>query len=265
MATVTGFTSARMLEIENTTVVDGHIDGDDLILVQRNLTEINAGNVRGPQGIQGPNADVGDIKSNIRSSLTGWLALNGQSIAGANVTYAALWAVVPASWKSGTTLNLPDLTDAILEGGGTVGSITGDTEVVLDTTNLPPHTHTGPSHTHTGPNHTHANDHDHAIATTSADGGHSHQGYFTSGAALTAGGTWYAHRATDGSHNAAVAGTQPDHTHTLNLPAYTGTTGNGGTGATGASGTDPTGPGPGTSAPVSIEQKALRVNWFIRY
>jgi hypothetical protein len=53
MATVTGYTAAHMLEIENSTIVDGNISGSDLILVTRGGTQINAGNVRGPQGIQG--------------------------------------------------------------------------------------------------------------------------------------------------------------------------------------------------------------------
>lgn len=57
MATVTGFTAARMLEIENNTVVDGSIVGDDLILTTHGGTPINAGNVRGPQGLKG---DTGD-------------------------------------------------------------------------------------------------------------------------------------------------------------------------------------------------------------
>lgn len=48
--TVTGYTSARMKNIEDTTVVDGEVVGDDLHLLQRDGTVINAGNVRGPQG-----------------------------------------------------------------------------------------------------------------------------------------------------------------------------------------------------------------------
>lgn len=54
MATVTGFTAERMQVIENESIIDGDIVGDDLILIRRDLTTINAGNVRGPQGIQGP-------------------------------------------------------------------------------------------------------------------------------------------------------------------------------------------------------------------
>lgn len=51
MALVTGFTAARMLEIENSTVVDGEVNVDgDLILLQRDGTAINAGQVKGSDG-----------------------------------------------------------------------------------------------------------------------------------------------------------------------------------------------------------------------
>lgn len=52
--TVTGFTAARMLEMEDATVVSGHIEGDNLILVTKDGTEVDAGDVRGIQGIPGP-------------------------------------------------------------------------------------------------------------------------------------------------------------------------------------------------------------------
>lgn len=58
MATVTGFTAARMLEIEDNTVVDGSVVGNNLILEKHNGTTIDAGNVRGPQGIQGIPGEV---------------------------------------------------------------------------------------------------------------------------------------------------------------------------------------------------------------
>jgi hypothetical protein len=53
MATVTGYTAARMQAIEDGTVVDGDIVGDDLILTKHNGATVNAGNVRGAQGPQG--------------------------------------------------------------------------------------------------------------------------------------------------------------------------------------------------------------------
>ena len=59
MATVTGFTAARMLEIENSTVVSGEVVGDDLVLQTRDSTAINAGNVRGEKGDPGDPGDPG--------------------------------------------------------------------------------------------------------------------------------------------------------------------------------------------------------------
>lgn len=53
MATVTGFTADRMKQIEDTTVVDGDVVGDNLVLRTRAGSEIAAGNVRGPRGLQG--------------------------------------------------------------------------------------------------------------------------------------------------------------------------------------------------------------------
>lgn len=308
MATVNGLTAERMQEIIDATIIGAHITGDDLILELHDATEVNAGAVRGPQGIQGLAADVGDVKTNIRSSLPGWFLMNGAAVVNADTLYPDFWGWAPTSWKSGTTLNLPNMSDTIVEGGGTVGAITGENTKVLVAANLPPHAHTGPSHTHTGPNHTHSTpdhthstpnhvhtipnhthtiNHDHPSATTSTDGGHTHLGYFTAGVTLSAGGTWYAHRSTDGPHNSFVTGTDGEHNHTLNVASFSGTsgsdgagntgsgggsvtgsdggsaTGAGGTGVTSASGTANTGNGPGTSTPVSIEQKALRLNWFI--
>jgi hypothetical protein len=65
MAKVTGFTAERMLVIENETVVDGEVQGDNLILLTREGTPIDAGNVRGPQGPQGtPGAPSGATSVN---------------------------------------------------------------------------------------------------------------------------------------------------------------------------------------------------------
>lgn len=53
MATITGYTAARMKAIEDKAIVSGTISGDNLILTAYDGTTINAGNVRGPQGAQG--------------------------------------------------------------------------------------------------------------------------------------------------------------------------------------------------------------------
>lgn len=60
MATVTGLTAARMLEIEGASVVGGEVDLDgDLILTKHDGSEINAGAVVGPQGPAGPAGPAG--------------------------------------------------------------------------------------------------------------------------------------------------------------------------------------------------------------
>lgn len=59
MATVTGLTAARMLEIEAASIVNGAVLLDDLILTKHDGTTINAGNVRGPQGDVGPIGPIG--------------------------------------------------------------------------------------------------------------------------------------------------------------------------------------------------------------
>jgi len=53
MATVTGYTAERMKEIEDSAVIGGMVQGNNLILVTHDGSTIDAGNVRGPQGIQG--------------------------------------------------------------------------------------------------------------------------------------------------------------------------------------------------------------------
>jgi len=50
MATVTGLTKERMIAMEAATVIDGNVSDNNLILVTRGGTNIDAGNVRGPMG-----------------------------------------------------------------------------------------------------------------------------------------------------------------------------------------------------------------------
>ncbi len=59
MTTVTGLTAARMAEIEAASVVSGEVVGDDLILTKFDSSIINAGDVRGPQGITGAAGEDG--------------------------------------------------------------------------------------------------------------------------------------------------------------------------------------------------------------
>lgn len=61
MATVTGLTAQRMIEMEAQTVIDGSVQGDNLILVTRGGTPIDAGNVRGPKGDTGATGAAGAV------------------------------------------------------------------------------------------------------------------------------------------------------------------------------------------------------------
>lgn len=53
MATVTGLTAAKALELASQDIIDGEVSGDDLLLTRRDGTAFIAGNIRGPQGIPG--------------------------------------------------------------------------------------------------------------------------------------------------------------------------------------------------------------------
>jgi len=59
MATVTGYTAAKMDEIANATIVDADIVGDNLLLERFDGATIDAGDARGPQGIPGTNGTNG--------------------------------------------------------------------------------------------------------------------------------------------------------------------------------------------------------------
>jgi len=86
----------------------------------------------------------GTISATIKSTAdTGWLLLDGASIAGADLLYPVLFPICPASWKSGTTLNLPNMANKMLEGQSTtaLGASGGSNTVTIASGNLPTHVH----------------------------------------------------------------------------------------------------------------------------
>jgi hypothetical protein len=117
VATVTGFTAERMLEIENSTVIDGSVVGDDLILETRDGTLINAGSVIGPAGPTGPAASFAgydepmDDKGNVSGAVTLDFATHN------------VWRIVPTGNVTITFANLP-----------AVGYITPGTLIVANST-----------------------------------------------------------------------------------------------------------------------------------
>ena len=86
MATITGYTAAKMQAIEENTIVSGEIVGDDLILTKNNASTVNAGNVRGPAGPEGPPGGLTEINMSYAGTLavvTGkirWYASKSYSI-----------------------------------------------------------------------------------------------------------------------------------------------------------------------------------------
>lgn len=88
---------------------------------------------------------AGTIAATVRTTAdTGWLLLDGSLITSADSSYPALWAIAPSSWKTGTSLQLPNLANKMLEGAGTttLGASGGSNTVTLLEANLPPHAHT---------------------------------------------------------------------------------------------------------------------------
>lgn len=109
MATVTGLTAARMEEMEDATIISGHITGDNLILTTKGGTDVTAGNVRGPMGPSG-GPPIGSLLPCVLAiAPTNYVLCFGQTLFGANATYPDLWAVVDPTWKSGSNLIIPDL------------------------------------------------------------------------------------------------------------------------------------------------------------
>lgn len=206
MATVQVFTAARSQEIEDNTIVSGSIVGDDLILTRNDASTVNAGNVRGPVGPLGPSVESGVSAIWFFSTIpTGWLALEGQVITGADVLYPGLWAAADAGWKSGTTLTLPNMKGKfVVHQDGTqtefdvLGETGGSKTTTLAATNLPAHQH--------------AIDHDHAAATVTMSGS-------PVGAGLTAGAA--------PSGSPGLASPAPDVAFEVNLPNFTGLSGTG--------------------------------------
>lgn len=123
MVTVTGFTALRMLQIENESINDGNVNGSGhLILVRRDLTEIDAGSVIGPTGATGPTGPAGAgaaVLDELTDVATAGLA------SGSLLRYnGTLW--VPA------TIPLDELSDV-----NTAGAVSGHALVFNGTSWLP--------------------------------------------------------------------------------------------------------------------------------
>ena len=144
MAEVTGFTADRMRVIENTTVVDGEVQGDNLILVTREGTPIDAGNVRGPQGIQGVAGPVQSVNDQLgavyaprffptKAALdTGWPTAPNGSMA-ITLQDQGSWLRVGGAWQSAPPPHIFPTKAALDAGWPAATAPEGAIAITLDT------------------------------------------------------------------------------------------------------------------------------------
>lgn len=162
---------------------------------------------------------------------------------GGIIMYDGLESNIPIAWHLCNGNNgTPDLRDKFVRcayDGDAVGDTGGSDNAPLraHTHTGPSHTHTGPSHTHTGPSHYHSIAHNHASYTTSSNGAHTHN--LEMKLHSTVGDNLHSPSST-GSAGGGYLTTDGAHTHTFDVPYFTGNSGNAGTGATGSSGTGTT-------------------------
>ncbi len=118
VATVTGYTAARMKVIEDGTVVNGAIVNGDLIFTRFDGTQINAGPVvgsSGPPGPTGPEASFGGYKEPLNDigNVSGSIVLD--------FSIFNIWRIVPTGAVTIVFSNLPP-----------VGSVSSGTIIVAN-------------------------------------------------------------------------------------------------------------------------------------
>jgi microcystin-dependent protein len=182
---------------------------------------------------------------------TGWLLCDGRSTAISRTTYAALFAAIGTTYGSGdgsTTFNLPDMRSRMPIGAGTgtgltnrtLGGTGGGETKVINSANLPTHTHTI-DHDHPATSSgTESADHAHSGSTGGVSANHSHAVGFNF-IARAAGSSAFAGsdgaftfsmnsglQSADHGHSFSTGGRNTAHSHSTDLANFTGSSGNGG-------------------------------------
>lgn len=163
---------------------------------------------------------VGQIRMIANTNVPdGWLTCNGQAVS--RTTYADLFAAIGISFGVGdgsTTFNVPDLRNRVPMGGGTIGAEGGadSDSITLTTGNLPAHSHSIA--------------HNHPAATTSSNGAHDHLLNYSdsTGGAMA---NLPKGAGTKSSDNRQAIEGDGGHSHTFDVPNFTGNSGNVGSGS----------------------------------
>lgn len=179
MATVTGLTAERMIEIEAASVIGGTIVGDNLILTKFDASTIDSGSVRGPQGPMGlgPGMIPGEIRMWSGSGLPDpddyntWVWANGAAYVIADHPLAAgyiddAWNTFDgASAPAAGSFRVPDLRGLVPAGldqmpSGAranrmtrsvaiiIAGKTGEETHIITVGEMPAHLHGGGDHDH---------------------------------------------------------------------------------------------------------------------
>lgn len=197
--------------------------------------------------------EPGDILWSAATTRTGFVKADGAQY---NTTdLPGLFAKIGYTFGgSAGVFNVPNASDRFLVGSLTgtknLGAVGGSATKVIAATNIPPHAH--------DMQHTHSINHDHAAFTSgndSPDHTHTYGRESFTNIAYAAGGSG-ALVATGGTYDPSTAGASTRHAHTIDVPAFTGTSG--------ASSAVSTGNGPGASTPLDIMPPWLALNCFIK-
>lgn len=169
MVAVTGYTKAHMDAISDSCVISGAVVLDNLHLTTRGGAVIDAGNVRGPQGIPGTDALVNTLfpigfemtwPGTLASIPGNYMHEDGRLLVKA--TYPVLYEKLGDNWNIGgelsTQFRLPNSINKVIVGAGgtySLGHYGGENTHILSTSEMPQHNHaiTDPGHAHDIPDH----------------------------------------------------------------------------------------------------------------
>ena len=188
---------------------------------------------------------AGSIRASISGTADpGWL-LFGQTVANAQTLYPTLWGKLPTAWKSGSSMILPSDVDNVLRGSSLagIGATSGTNTKTIATANLPAHAHTiDHDHAAVESGYFSAN-HTHGFSTGGISANHVHGGNLmrwmygsgtTYNGAAGAGVDWMLtntdYVSADHTHSGTTGTVSANHTHTVDLPNFTGSSGNAGSG-----------------------------------